>query len=258
MPITDGIYYSAHLQGPEGSLPVVLIHGAGGHHLYWPPDVRRLPGTTIYAVDLPGHGKSVGPGEQSVPAYAGYLEGWMRTLGLAQAILVGQSMGGAIALTMALQMSEKVAGLGLVATGARLRVHPQILETSANPVSAGVAIDMILALSFHPQAHPRLVELAGRRLKEARPSVLHGDFLACNRFDVRDELEAITCPTIVLCGDQDEMTPLRYSQFLARSIPGAGLTVIPEAGHMVALEQPQAVAAALQGFFRSLEPGPPA
>jgi pimeloyl-ACP methyl ester carboxylesterase len=204
-------------------------------------------------LDLPGHGKSEGPGEQAIPAYADHLDNWMRALGLARAVLVGQSMGGAIAMTMALQHPSKVIGLGLVGTGARLRVHPQILENAANPISVRVATDLILSKSFHPETESRLIELAGIRFNEVRPSVLHGDLLACDMFDLRAEIPAITCPTLVLCGDQDEMTPLRYSQYLARSIPDASLTVIPAAGHMVALEQPKATAESLQGFLANLE-----
>ncbi len=203
-------------------------------------------------VDLPGHGKSAGPGEQSIPVYADHLEAWMQALGLSRAVLVGHSMGGAIAMQMALQAPEKVAGLGLIATGARLRVHPQILENSASQASFQVAADLILSKSFHPETKPQLVELAGKRLREVRPSVLHGDLVACEMFDLRAEIAAIACPTLVICGDQDEMTPLRFSQFLARSIPNARLVIIPAAGHMVALEQPKAIAVSLQSFLAGL------
>ncbi len=255
MPLTEGIYYSAHTRGSEALPPVILIHGAGGNHLYWPAEVRRLPDVTIYAVDLPGHGKSTGPGEQSIPAYANQLEGLMRALGLARAVLVGHSMGGAIAMTLAHQAPEKVAGLGLVATGAHLRVHPQILESSANRTSFQVATELILSRSFHPDTGTRLVELAGKRMNEVRPSVLHGDLLACEMFDLRAEISAIACPTLVICGDQDEMTPLRFSQFMARSIQDASLVIVPAAGHMVALEQPKAIAEHLQAFLAGFRPG---
>ncbi len=74
-------------------------------------------------------------------------------------------MGGAIAMTLALQAPEKVAGLGLVATGAHLRVHPQILESSANPTSFQVATELILSRSFHPDTDTRQIELAGQALE---------------------------------------------------------------------------------------------
>ena len=94
----------------------------------------------------------------------------------------------------------------------------------------------------------RLVELATRRMAETRASVLYGDFLACDEFDVRDRLAELRQPTLVLCGADDQMTPVRHAQFLASSINNAVLNIIPNAGHMVMLEQPLAVASAISDF----------
>jgi pimeloyl-ACP methyl ester carboxylesterase len=97
-----------------------------------------------------------------------------------------------------------------------------------------------------------LKELVDKRIAETRPSVLHGDFLACDGFDVSDRLSQVSCPTLVLCGEEDKMVPLRSSQFLADHIPGARLEIVPGAGHMVIQEKPQAVASALLGFLGQL------
>jgi len=86
---------------------------------------------------------------------------------------------------------------------------------------------------------------------------LHGDFLACNAFNIAETVSEIRVPTLVICGQDDKLTPLRYSQFLADQIPAARLEAIPDAGHMVMLEQPQAVAGALIDFLAgiSFHPG---
>jgi pimeloyl-ACP methyl ester carboxylesterase len=75
--------------------------------------------------------------------------------------------------------------------------------------------------------------------------VAWGDYIACDTFDMRERLTAIRVPTLVVCGREDRMTPVKYSEFLAQRIPQAELSVIEQAGHMVMLEQPAAFNAAL-------------
>lgn len=253
MPVASGIYYYAFQPNRVDSPPVVLIHGAGGTHLYWPAQVRRLTGYYVYALDMPGHGKSneMG-GQQTIAGYARRILDWMDALGLHRAVFIGHSMGGAVALALAIQHAERVLGLGLVDTGARLVVNPQLLEYASRPATCHKAVEAIVAWSFSRQASPRLVELAGQRMNETRASVLHGDLLACDAFDVTERVGEIRLPTLVVCGAEDRMTPLRQSQFLAGAIPSARLEVIPQAGHMAMLEQPQAVANVLRPFIGSI------
>ena len=253
MPVTEKLYYFLYEAYPDAPT-VVLLHGAGGTHLNWPPEVRRMEGGRIYALDFPGHGKSdeVG-GQQSIASYATAVVRWLDALEIRQAVLVGHSMGGAVALTLALDYLERVTGLGLIATGARLRVHPDFITYAATPTLLSRAIQQIVALSFSPSAPPRLVELAAQRLAETRQSVFYNDLLACDQFDRMEDLSRVHCPTLVLCGLEDQMTPLRYSQYLADHIPQAQLSVVPEAGHMVMLEQPALVQAQLEAFLHRLQ-----
>ena len=252
MPIAADVYYSAY-QGGAGERPtVVLVHGAGGTHLYWPSEVRRIQGYRVLAVDLPGHGKSAGRGFQSIEAYVEALLEWMQAVPLHQAVFVGHSMGGAIALSMALDHGEHVTALGLLGSGARLRVHPEILQRTASDTTLQSAIALVVANSFSEQAPERLVDLAARRMGETRRSVLYGDFLACDAFNEMDRLGEIDKPSIVITGEEDRMTPTRYAQFLADSLPNAELHVIPQAGHMVMLEKPQQVANLLKRFLGGL------
>jgi pimeloyl-ACP methyl ester carboxylesterase len=113
-------------------------------------------------------------------------------------------------------------------------------------------VDEIAIRAFSPQTSRKLVELAVQRMSEIRPSVLYGDFLACNDFDISTRLAEIQQPTLILCGADDQMTPPRYAQFLASGIPDAELALIPEASHMLMLEQPTQVAKALIDFLSGI------
>src|SRR5512140_1427122 len=98
MPIAAGLYYFAHGADLLTRPPVVLIHGAGGNHLYWPPELRRMPNQRVFAVDLPGHGNSHGVGHHTIDDYAEGILAFAKALKLASIALVGHSMGGALAL----------------------------------------------------------------------------------------------------------------------------------------------------------------
>lgn len=256
MPIAADIYYHSPNLGSSDHLPVVLIHGAGGTQLNWPPGIRRLPDFRVFSIDLPGHGKSGQRGLQTINAYVDCILSWMEAIGLHRAVFVGHSMGGAIALMLAKKHADQVLGLGLISTGARLRVHPEILEHTANAQTFPSAIAMIKSIAFSLHADSRLIELAGKRMAEIRPSVLHGDFIACNGFDLMGSLSTIRTPSLVICGEKDSFTPIRYAQYLSHHLPNAQLKVISDAGHMVMLEKPQTVSNILMQFLTSIPYSP--
>jgi len=256
MPLNADIYYRYSQESNGESPPVVLIHGAGGTHLHWPSQVRRLSGYRVFAIDLPGHGKSEGRGYQNIEIYCQSIVQWLESINLYRAVFVGHSMGGAITLNLALNHSEHVIAIGLIGTGARLRVDPVILENAAQPTTFPVAISAIMKRAFSSQSDPRLIEIAAQRMSTIRPAVLHGDFLACNEFDLMESIHKIRFPCQVICGQDDQLTPVRYSQYLADQIPRAEINVIPDAGHMVMLEQPQAVADTLSTFLSTLTYSP--
>jgi len=249
MPIVSGYFYFVHEAGEASRPPVILIHGAGGIHLSWPPQVRRISDQHIFAPDLPGHGKSEGIGRQTIEGYSDDVAAFMDAIQLKKAVMVGHSMGSAIALTLALKHPKRVAGLGLIGGGTKLRVAPVILEGLGNPNAFLPTVQMINENSFGPQTPPRIIELAGKRMAETRQSVLYGDFLACNAFDVSGRLGKITVPTFVMCGTEDRMTPLKNSGALRDEIAHAQLEVVDGAGHMVMLEQPDAAADLISRFM---------
>jgi pimeloyl-ACP methyl ester carboxylesterase len=191
-------------------------------------------------------------GQKTIAGFADALSDWMTAIGLDQAVLVGHSMGGAIALSMALRAPQRVLGLGCFGTATQFRVNSVLIEAAANPDSYQQAINQIVAWSFAPTAPKRLVELAGLRMKATRPDQLYADLLACQAFDIRQQIARVSAPALVLCGEQDKMTPLHYSQALAGALPNSRLVVIEGAGHMVMLERPQAVAKALTEFLQEI------
>jgi pimeloyl-ACP methyl ester carboxylesterase len=162
-------------------------------------------------------------------------------------------MGGAIAQQFALQSPQKLSGLILVGTGVRLRVHPTILEATSDPTRSEEAVDMIIDWSFSESAPERLVELAHRRMLEVDLNVIHDDFVACNNFDVMERVSEIKLPALVICGESDRLTPMKYSQFLIDQLGRASLERVPEAGHMVMLEKPELVAEAIAKFSAEID-----
>ncbi len=253
MPTAAGLTYSEHGGGARaaGHPPLVLIHGAGGNRLFWPPALRRLEGVRVCAVDLPGHGQSGGPGRQTIAGYAAALVEWMGAINPGPAVLAGHSMGGAVALEMALRYPERTAGLVLIGSGARLRIHPTMLGLAEQPQTHRQAVDLIVEWSFSAGAPARLVALARQRMAAASAGVLYTDLVACDHFDVLNSLGDVQVPALVLYGSEDRLTPEKFQQALAEGMPAASAERIAGAGHMVMLEQPEAVRAALWRFLES-------
>jgi len=212
-----------------------------------------LAGQRVYAPDLPGHGKSDGVARQDIWEYSAVLAKFMEGVKLKKAVFVGLSMGSGIALQMALRYPKRVLGLGLLGSGAKLRVAPAVLESSANPSAFLATVHMVVENSYGPDVLPQVKELALQQLEETRPSVLHSDFLACDSFDVMERISKINVPTVLICGAEDRMTPVKYSEYLRDHIEGARLEVIEGAGHMVMIEKPDETAKVLEDFLNSIQ-----
>ncbi len=249
MPYFNDLYYQAYQPEDINRTPLILVHGAGGDHLSWPSQLRRLSGYRVFAPDLPGHGKSRGHGLQRVSDYGNAIAKWLRSLELPKVTLVGHSMGGAIALWLAVHHPELLRGLALISTGARLPVNLSLIEELSTSQGALTAVDKILDWSFSPNVPRSLVDAVRKAMLATRPSVLAGDFRACDAVDLTGDLAGIDLPTLVLVGSGDQMTPLKFSEELAAGIPEAELQIIPQAGHMLPLEDPDLVEEKLRRFL---------
>ena len=231
-------------------LTMVLVHGAGESHLVWPASLRCMDSVTVHALDLPGHGRSGGHGRAFIGDYAQVVLGFLDALSADRAVIAGHSMGGAIAQQCALSYPARVAGLVLVATGARLRVAPAILNNILSDYAATLAL--VTRYAWGPGAPDELVRLGCAQLAEVSPEITANDYAACNAFDVIERLGQIAAPTLVIGGTADQMTPPKYAKFLAEKIPGARLAMIEGAGHMVMLEQPEQVARHVEQFLAAI------
>ena len=234
----------------EGREFILFIHGAGGGQYTWGYQRGFFEKEfNPIIIELPGHGESGGEGEKEIGRYAEEVYAFLQTVGVRKAFLVGHSMGGAIVQALALTHSEIIEGIVLVGTGARLRVLPLILDginTNFKEI-----IPKIVQYAYSRKAPPNLIEEGVAQMMKCRPEVLHGDFLACNRFDVMKEVEKVDLPTLILCGEDDELTPVLYSQFLQSRIKGSKLAVLPNAGHMVMMESAQAFNEKIREFIQT-------
>jgi pimeloyl-ACP methyl ester carboxylesterase len=241
------LYYA---QAGQGQPALLFVHGAGGDHTIWGEQLRELaPNFSVAALDLNGHGRSPAREGEGFQTYTEDVLAVLEALAM-PTVVVGHSMGGAIALMVALQRPKNLVGLGLVGTGAKLRVHPQILELCQTDFER--AIDFIVQWAFAEQSPPELRERACAQMRRNGAQALLRDFSSCNTFDVMARLSEIALPTLILCGRDDKLTPVKYSEYLQQNIPTAQLKIIEGAGHMVMLEQPKAVTQALREFCARL------
>jgi len=243
----ERLFYALFEDDPARKRNLILVHGAGGDHTHWPAELRRLPGANVYALDLPGHGRSQSRGRTRVDDYADTVELFVQALGLERAAVAGHSMGGAIAQTLALRRPPWLTSVILVGTGARLRVHPLILEGLKTHFEA--TIDTICQWAYGPTTNEQVLRQGRKQLLQVDSAVIHGDYTACHQFDVMDRVGDITLPTLIISGSADKMTPPKYSHYLHQQIAGSQLVEIKEGGHMMAVEKPTEVAQAVAAFL---------
>jgi len=218
---------------------VLFVHGAGGGQYTWSYQKGFFEKQfNPIVIELPGHGESGEEGEEEIGRYAEHVRTFLKTLGLQKVFLIGHSMGGAIVQTLALTHPEMIKGIVLVGTGARLKVLPMILDGIKNNFEE--TVKKINQFAYSQKASSDLIEKSVSTMLQCRAEVLYGDFLACDRFDFVNEVGKINLPTLILCGDDDQLTPIKYSQFLQSRIKGSKMEVLPNAGHMAMMESPQA------------------
>lgn len=216
----------------------VFIHGSGGDRDDWRAQLDGLSDRiTVIALELPGHGASEPPGESSVDEYARWVTDFVEGLGLERVLLVGCSLGSAITLWIALNPPPWLTAIGLVGGGARLRVHPSFLEGLKRDAENTLRLLAQYALSEKPDE--RLLSDLTDKFFANSPDLILGDLTACDRFDVLERLSEAQVPTVILVGEEDRLTPVKYSKALDEQIPNSELHVIPGAGHLVMEEQPE-------------------
>lgn len=240
------IYYESTI---GNSLPIVLVHGAGGSSQRWSEQLSIFDSQyNSWAMDLPGHGKSEGSLLSNIKDMAEFIDDFIGALFLGKFVLVGHSMGGAIAQEFALQYPEKLSGLILIGSGARLKVSREILGTLAAGQMPFKDVNHLYGSSTPDYKR----EEAMREMNELSPAIYWADFEACNKFDRVLSVEKIKVPSLIIVGDEDVMTPVKYSQFLSSNLLNSQLKIIKGAGHMCMLEKPTEVTKTIENFIAEL------
>jgi pimeloyl-ACP methyl ester carboxylesterase len=242
----------------DSSLPVVIfVHGAGQDRTAWALQTRYFAyhGYGVLAVDLPGHGKSDGPIIETLSAMGDWLADLIAATGAGVASLVGHSMGSFVALECAARHPDAVCSLTLIGTAAQMPVHPDLLAAAeANDRSAYEAITFWGfsrgAQIGRDQSPGMWMVGSGMQLMASEPDgALHTGLKACADYDGAAAAAAkVTCPVRLILADQDSMTPLKRGKALADAFHEAETIIVPQCGHMLMAEQPDAVLDALIGF----------
>ena len=242
--------------GSGAGAPVVFVHGLGGRWQNWLENIPRIAARRrVVAFDLPGFGRSQLPtGPISIPRYAAGLERLCELLELESVVVVGHSMGGAIAAEAALRFPERVRRLVLASAAA-------VSITDFNPAPAAA---LLAAVARTPLGTPDGVRtVLGRRrarhlafatvvrhptristdmlceLVDGRGSnALAGAMAAMVSHELRGELSAIAAPVLIVHGRDDMLVPVADAVWLGRQLPDAQLDVFEDTGHLAMLERP--------------------
>jgi pimeloyl-ACP methyl ester carboxylesterase len=248
-------YNSIEASSPKGP-GVLFVHGTGCNGSLWerPMQVLAAAGHECVAIDLPGHGQSSGYGFRGVVDHAHFVARLAEHLGWRHYVLAGHSLGGGVAMAVALYDGNPLAGLLLIDTGARLRVGPGILQ-SARDVADGVSEPRSDSrFGFAAATSDRvLAEIAALRANED-PAVTYRDWLADDSCDFMSRLRHIAVPTLAICGQEDPLTPIKYHEYFRDHISDCRLEVIPGAGHWPQFEQPEAFDRAVSRFVSERSP----
>lgn len=240
----------------DPALPaIVFIHGAGMDHSVWSLQTRYFAhhGRGVLALDLPGHGRSAGPGLDGIEPMAAWLGRLLDAAGLERAALVGHSMGALVALGAAAALGQRVRALALLGAASRMPVHPDLL--AAAKADDRLACDLVTSWGHGPAGHlggnraPGLWLMGGaeRVLERAGPGGLFRDLAACDAYDGAAAAAArVACPCLVLIGAADRMTPAKAGRALAGRIESARVVEIPACGHMTMRERPDQTLDALR------------
>jgi pimeloyl-ACP methyl ester carboxylesterase len=238
---------------------VVFIHGAANDHSVWTLKARYFAhhGFNALAVDLPGHGKSFGGTRDAVAAYADWMVNLLDNGAIADAAIVGHSMGSLIALDLAARHPARVRALVLIGTSVPMPVAEPLLDAARHRPHE--AFDMLNVWGHAPQMKWGKSPIPGtslmmsykRLLEKSGDQVLYKDLTACNQFQMDEAaLKRIAAPTLVLSGTRDMMTPPKTAALVAKRIAGAKFVSFEGSGHALMQEAPGAVLDQLKTFIR--------
>jgi pimeloyl-ACP methyl ester carboxylesterase len=241
------IYYEINESKSDGT--IIFIHGSGEYSFVWEPQLKNLDmDMDLIAIDLPSHGKSDKFEKLDLNIYVEVVQKLIEELEIKKAVLCGHSLGGAVAQQFYFDHPERVVGLILCSTGAKLRVLPVILENTLH--NFNTFLNNVPVGAFYRKTKEEIKRAYVEEVSKIEPQVVHDDFKICDNFDVMDKIDSINVPCLVLVGNADKLTPVKYSKFFDDTIENSTLKVIEDAGHSVMLEKPDHVNKAIKNFVQ--------
>lgn len=248
------IFAAGQLPSEATGAAVVLLHGAAMDHSVWVYHTRYFAqlGCAVIAPDLPAHGLSGGAAVPTVEGMAAWLGRCLDSLGIDRVALAGHSLGALVALEFAATAGPRVQRLALLGAAVPMAVSDQLLDAAR--ADAREARDMMVLWGHGPRAHLggnpvagiAIVNGAMRLLERAAPGLLYNDLNACNAYTTGlDAAARVAAPTRLVCGRDDKMTPPRAALELAAAMSECGVETIPDCGHIMMSERPEATHRAL-------------
>jgi len=231
---------------------LVCIHGSADNHHAYDLLLDALPGRRRIAINLPGRAGTDGPPLQSAAEMARFVATLVQSEVEDDFVLVGHSLGGAVAIELALTTTDRLRGLILLATGARLRVHPIILQLFEQAEASGALPPAAPGL-YQPDTDPTLIERVAERRALTPITTGRADWHAADTFDRIAELEQIGAPALIIAGSEDLLTPPKYAEYMASHIPDSQLRMLDGAGHMFLIERADEAAQSIESFVTGLE-----
>lgn len=244
--------------------PLLLLHGGGADAVWWEEVIPSLARHfQVYAMDLRGHGKTVRPPEPKLHAdvWTEDLKNFMDSFGIERAALAGWSLGGIVVMNFATVYPDRVTHLiPMGAPGSHTGVWDRKgFEDRMALVESGIAMKEIVEKTFEftkvtfskysLEHNPTAVEKVRQMLSRNRPTD-YAEMLRCREDPaiLEGKLKAVTCPSLVICGDSDSRTPLEMSENLHKALPNSYLRIIADCGHNYAREQPEATSRSIITF----------
>ncbi len=228
-------------------MKMVFIPGAACGRTTWLCQAPHFAGSE--AVALPGHPE--GKPCSSIDGYVEWLRGHLQEQSHQDIVLAGHSMGGAVVQRYGLRYGAGIKALVLIGTGARLKLRPDLLKAARDMVAGKLAWRDYLE-ERHGTTIPEVRQAIIEERMQIGPAVMLNDLLACNEFDVVAEVHTVKLPTLVICGRNDELTPVKYAHYLTSQIKGSREVIVPGAAHWVLAEKPKEVNQAIESFLSEL------
>ncbi|WNC13731.1 alpha/beta hydrolase [Brevibacillus brevis] len=265
MPFTQVGSLRIHYRTAGEGMPLFLLHGLGNNSQSWS---RQLAGLQdhfqVIAWDTPGYGDSSDPDPEfrTFGELAELLKGFIDSLGFRKIFLLGHSMGSTLAMEFCAKYPEYVEALILAASTRGGRTNPETNERKLKNRLHNVEnlppqelAELRTPDMFSPYAAPEIIAEAKRIMSMVRPPGYRSVAYSLYHADQTELLGSIKLPTMLICGEDDKVTPVPESRIVAEKIEGATLHLIPRAGHVCYIEQPEEFNRLVLSFLHKFDKG---